>query len=88
MEDSKLALGKAGKRGVMPEVTYSVALPFVAHDGIAAGEPTECLNPIAAVMRAESLSRKEGHVRAFRRTGNPAAGDFSDAKLRRNVIMM
>ena len=45
----------------MAEVTYYVALPFVAaDDGIAAGEPTECFNPNAAVMRAEALSRKEG----------------------------
>jgi hypothetical protein len=30
----------------MAEVTYFVALPFVAaDDGIAAGEPTECFNP-------------------------------------------
>lgn len=49
----------------MAEVTYFVALPFVAaDDGIAAGEPTECFNPNAAVMRAEALSRKEGHVSA------------------------
>jgi hypothetical protein len=34
-------------------------------------------------MRAEALSRKEGHVRAvaFSRTGDPATGDFSDAKV-------
>ena len=66
------------------EVTYYVALPFVAaDDGIAAGEPTECFNPVAVVMRAEALSRKEGHVGAvaFSRTGNPATGDFSDAKV-------
>jgi hypothetical protein len=66
------------------EVTYFVALPFVAaDDGIAAGEPTECFNPNAAVMRAEALSRKEGHVGAvaFSRTGDPATGDFSDAKV-------
>ncbi|MDB5604265.1 MAG: hypothetical protein JWP25_1165 [Bradyrhizobium sp.] len=52
----------------MAEVTYYVALPFVAgDDGAAAGEPTECFNPNAAVMRAEALSRKEGHVSAVRR---------------------
>jgi hypothetical protein len=28
------------------------------------GEPTECFNHIAAVMRAEALSREEGHVGA------------------------
>jgi hypothetical protein len=47
----------------MAEVTYYVALPFVAsEDGIAAGEPTECFNPTAVVIRAEALSRKEGHL--------------------------
>ena len=51
----------------MAEVTYYVALPFVASDyGIAAGEPAECLNPNAAVMRAEALSRKEGQCRRCR----------------------
>jgi hypothetical protein len=68
----------------MAEVTYYVALPFVARDdGVAAGEPTECFNPNAAVMRAEALSRKEGHVGAvaFSRTGDPATGDFSDTKV-------
>jgi hypothetical protein len=57
-----------------------VALPFVApDDGIAAGEPTECFNPVAVVMRAQALSRKEGHVGAvaFSCTGDPATGDFS-----------
>ena len=58
--------------------------PFLAtDDGIAAGEPTECFNPVAAVRRAEALSRKEGHVGAvaFSRTGDPATGDFSDARV-------
>jgi hypothetical protein len=34
-------------------------------------------------MRAEALSRKDGHVGglAFSRTGDPATGDFSDAKV-------
>ncbi len=39
----------------MAEVTYFVALPFVAaDDGIAAGELTECFNPSAAVVRADT----------------------------------
>jgi hypothetical protein len=34
----------------MAEVTYYVALPFAASDdGVAACEPTECFNPIAAL---------------------------------------
>jgi hypothetical protein len=68
----------------MAEVTYFVALPFVASDdGVAAGEPAECLNPNAAVMRAEALARREGHVGAvaFSGIGDPATGDFSDAKV-------
>jgi hypothetical protein len=68
----------------MAEVTYYVALPFLAgDDGIVAGEPTECFNPVAVVMRAEALSRKQGHVGAvaFSRTGDPATGDFSDARV-------
>ena len=41
----------------MSEVTYYVALAFVAaDDGVAAGEAVECFNPNAAVMRAEALS--------------------------------
>lgn len=59
--------------------TYFVALPFIAaDDGIVTGEPTECFNPTAVVMRAEARSRKEGHVGpvAFSRTGDPATGDF------------
>jgi hypothetical protein len=45
--------------------------------------PTECFNPIAVVIRAETLSRQEGHVGAiaFSRTGDPATGDFRDAKV-------
>jgi hypothetical protein len=59
-------------------------LPFVpSDDGIAPGEAIECFNPNAAVMKAEALSRKPGHVGAvaFSRSGDPATGGFSDAKL-------
>jgi hypothetical protein len=62
----------------MAEGTYFVALPFVTtDDGIAAGE-TEYFNPMAVVMRAEVLSRKEDHggAVAFSRTGGPATGRF------------
>ena len=43
----------------------------------------ECFNPSAALMRAEALSRKPGYVGAvaFSRTGDPATGDFGDAKV-------
>jgi len=63
----------------MSEVTYYVALPFViSDDGVAPAEAVECFNPNAAVMRAEALSRKPGYVGAL---GDPATGEFSDAKL-------
>jgi hypothetical protein len=68
----------------MAEVTYFVALPFIAADGgLAPGEPVECLNPNAALMRAEAMSHREGHVGAvaFSRTGDPATGDFRDAQI-------
>lgn len=68
----------------MAEVTYFVALPYVeTDDGVAAGEPIERFNPTAVVMKAEALSRKDGHVGAvaFSRTGDPATGDFSDAEV-------
>jgi hypothetical protein len=61
----------------MAEVTYFVALPFVAtDDGVTAGEPTECFNPNSAVMHADALSRKQGYVGAvaFSRTGDAATG--------------
>ena len=68
----------------MAEVTYYVAMPFVAaDDGPAPGEATECTSANAAVMRAESLARKPDYVGAvaFSRTGDPAMGEFSDAVL-------
>ena len=66
------------------DVTYYVALPFVpSEDGIAPGEAVECTSANAAVMRAEALSRKPGcaGALAFSRTGDPATGDFGDAKV-------
>lgn len=68
----------------MADVTYFVALPFVAaDDGIAAGEPVECLSPQAAIVRAEYLSRREGIVGAvaFSRSGDLGTGEFEDAQL-------
>ena len=48
-----------------------------------AGEAIECLNPNAAIMKAEALARKPGFVGAiaFSRSGDLATGDFGDAKL-------
>jgi hypothetical protein len=68
----------------MSEITYYVALPYVsADDGFAPGEAIECLNPNAAIMKAEALTPKPGFVGAiaFSRNGDLATGDFGDAKL-------
>jgi len=65
----------------MPEITYYVALPFIASDdGIAPAEATECFNPNAAVMRTEALSRKPGYVGAV---GVQPDRRSSDRRLRR-----
>jgi hypothetical protein len=70
----------------MVDVTYFVALPFVpADDGVAPGEPVECLSANAAILRAEYLSRREGVVGAvaFSRSGDPSSGTFEDARVLR-----
>ena len=70
----------------MADVTYFVALPFIAaDDGVAAGEPVECLSARAAIARAEYLSRREGIVGsiAFSRSGDLSSGTFEDAQVLR-----
>ncbi len=69
----------------MADVTYYVALPFIADD---TGEPVaraaeELQSPGAAIRRAEALSRTPGTLGAvaFSRSGDPAIGEFSDAVL-------
>lgn len=68
----------------MSNVTYFVALPFIStEEGLAPGPAEECRTPGQAVMRAEALSRKDGHVGAlaFSRSGDLATGEFADATL-------
>jgi len=68
----------------MPGITYFVALPFDVADGCGVvGEPIECPSPAAAIERAQGLWKVLGHTGAvaFSRTGDPATGDFSDAKI-------
>jgi hypothetical protein len=82
---ARAASASARSQGVIAmDVTYYVALTFVdADDGVAAGEAVECPSANAAVMRAEALSRKPGCAGAiaFSRSGDPATGEFGDAKL-------
>jgi hypothetical protein len=69
----------------MADVTYYVALPFLQDDtgSPVAGAAEECQSPSGAVRRAEVLSRSPGSVGAvaFSGTGDPMAGEFSDAQL-------
>jgi hypothetical protein len=68
----------------MADITYFVALPFVAaDDGVAPGDPVECLSAGAAILRAEYLSRREGIVGAvaFSRSGDLSSGTFEDAQV-------
>ena len=68
----------------MAEVTYYVAITSRCHSSpVTTAWRQASFNTIAVVMRAEVVSRKEGHVGAvaFSRTGDPATGNFSDAKV-------
>ena len=68
----------------MADVTYYVALPFVmSDDGPAPRDGVECTSAAAAIVRAEAFSRREEYIGAvaFSRTGDPALGDFSDARV-------
>jgi hypothetical protein len=68
----------------MVGITFFVALPFDVSDGsVVVGEPIECPSPAAAIERAQGLWKVWGHrgAVAFSRTGDPATGDFNDAKV-------
>ena len=69
----------------MADITYYVALPFVQDDtgSLIPGAAEECQSSSTALRRAEMLSRAAGHIGAvaFSRSGDPTAGEFSDAKL-------
>ena len=71
----------------MADITYYVAMPFLQDDegALIAGAAEECQSPATALRRAESLSRMAGNIGAvaFSRSGDPMAGEFSDARLLR-----
>jgi hypothetical protein len=65
-------------------VTYFVALPFVRiEEVIAAGQGQECPNERSAIRRAEAMSRDAANAGAlaFKRTGDPNMGSYSDATI-------
>ena len=66
----------------MADITYFVALTFMAtDDGVAPGEPVECLSARAAILRAKFLSRREEVVGSitFSRSGDLSSRTFEDA---------
>jgi hypothetical protein len=63
-------------------LTYYVALPFVkSDDGTAPGQAVECQSEGQALSRASAMSRDPANAGAiaFKRSGEPASGDFADA---------
>jgi hypothetical protein len=67
---------------VQMSVIYYVALPFVrTEEGAVAGQAQEMPNESAAIRRAEAMSREPANAGAlaFKRSGDPNMGNFSDA---------
>jgi hypothetical protein len=63
-------------------LTYYVAMPFVrSEDGAAPGQAMECQSEGQALSRAGAMSRDPTNAGAiaFKRSGDPMMGDFSDA---------
>jgi hypothetical protein len=69
----------------MANVTYYVAMPFLQDEtGMpVAGAAEECQHSTSALRRAEVMSRATGSIGAvaFCRSGDPMAGEFSDARV-------
>ena len=63
-------------------LTYYVALPFVrSDDGVAAGQALECQSESQALSLAGAMARDPANAGAiaFKRSGDPTMGNFSDA---------
>lgn len=70
----------------MANVTYYVALPFLdSEEGPVAGQGQEHQSASLAIAAARSLATKPGHVGAvaFKRTGDPALGEFQPGEILR-----
>jgi hypothetical protein len=67
-------------------VTYYVALPFLEADGaLVPGQAQECTSEVAAIRRADAMSRNAPNVGAlaFKRSGDPNLGSYADATILR-----
>jgi hypothetical protein len=73
---------QASQKEQLMSLTYYVALPFVrSDDGTAPGQAMECQSEGHALSRAGAMSRDPANASAiaFKRSGDPLLGDFSDA---------
>ncbi|MBR1193210.1 hypothetical protein [Bradyrhizobium sp. AUGA SZCCT0160] len=66
----------------MNTATYYVAQGFELTKGgrLVAGQAQQAQSASAAIRRAENMAGKGGAI-AFSRTGDPASGDFEDARI-------
>ena len=70
----------------MSEVTYFVALPFVAtDDGAAAGESMECFNPVAVVLKRFRARRATSARLRLAAMATPPLGRQGDQEVRRSA---
>jgi hypothetical protein len=69
----------------MADITYYVAMPFLQDETgmLVAGVAEECQHSTGALRRAEAMARATGSIGAvaFSRSGDPMAGEFSDARV-------
>lgn len=66
----------------MSNMTYYVVLPFIRESDsgeLIAEQGQEAPSEHAAMTRARAMIGRKAGVIAFRRTGDPALGDFEDA---------
>lgn len=65
----------------MSNITYYVAMGFARDEAgeLVALEPVEAQSSASAIARARSLAASKAGAVAFSRSGDPMAGEFSDA---------
>ena len=67
----------------MSSVTYYVSMGFVRNEegDLVAMDPIESQTAAVAISKARSLASKNAGAIAFSRTGDPNAGEFTDANV-------
>jgi hypothetical protein len=67
----------------MSAITYYVSMGFIRNEegDLVALDPLESPSLSLAIAKARSLAAKNAGAVAFSRTGDPALGEFDDAKV-------